>query len=296
MAGNLEIKPENYIGRELGTVTILKLIGKGASGGVFLGFQRTLKRQVAVKVMPKSDKTSEASRELFRQEAEMVAVLSHPNIIPIFEMGEADDCYYQVIQVVKGKDLDTMIKNRLKNPVPNKRTVPLAELVPLFLQVLDGLGYAHAEGVVHQDIKPANILIEERTKRPLIADFGIARTRQSEIRQEGIIVGSPLFMAPEQVERRDTDHRADIYSMGVVLFQAAVGRLPLTERNPMDLLIKKIEAPDSIFAKRPSEVHPAVNRDLENIILKATAASADKRYSSCDEFREDVQNYRRAFL
>ncbi|MBD3347308.1 MAG: protein kinase [Chitinivibrionales bacterium] len=296
MAGNLEIKPENFIGRDLGTVTLLKLIGKGASGGVFLGFQRTLKRQVAVKIMPKSDKTTEASRELFRQEAEMVAVLSHPNIIPIFEMGEADDCYYQVIQVIKGQDLDSMIKNRLKNPIPTKRTIPLDDSIPLFMQALDGLAYAHAEGVVHQDIKPANILIEERTKRPLIADFGIARTRQSEVKQEGVIVGSPLFMAPEQVERKDTDQRADIYSMGIVLFQTIAGKLPLADKNPMELLIKKIEAPEKVFTQKPSEVSQTINHHLENIILKAIAPSPDDRYQSCEEFREDVESYKRAFL
>ena len=288
---NPTIDAKQFIGRDLGTVTILEEIGRGASGAVFLGFQRTLKRQVAVKVMLKSSRTNETSREQFRQEAEMVAVLSHPNIIPIFEMGEADDCYYQVIQVVQGQDLDTMIRRRLKNPIPARRLLPRDESISMMVQILDGLGYAHSEGVVHQDIKPANVLVEKRMGRPLIADFGIARTKRSEISREGVVVGSPLFMAPEQVANKETDQRTDIYSAGVMLYQMLAGVLPVAEKEPMRLLVKKIEAPGTEFTVAPSKASPLIDKELEAIILHAIAPSPDKRFGTCEEMARDLQAY-----
>jgi eukaryotic-like serine/threonine-protein kinase len=181
------INTKAFIGRELGTVTLLKVLGQGANGVVFAAFQRTLKRQVAVKVLPKSEALRQTSRELFLQEAEMVAALNHPNIIPIFEMGEAADCYYQVMQLVQGSDLETIIEKRLNNPLPTRRSLSVADSLNIMAQVLDGLGYAHDEGVIHQDIKPSNTLIEERSRRPLIADFGIATTLGLEIQDKDAI-------------------------------------------------------------------------------------------------------------
>ncbi|MBD3421279.1 MAG: protein kinase [Chitinivibrionales bacterium] len=288
------LNTDAFIGRDMGTVTLLKLIGKGAAGAVFLAFQRTLKRQVAVKILPKSDRTTEASRELFRQEAEIVAILSHPYIIPIFEMGEEDDCYYQVMQVVKGEDLNSRIKKRQLNPIPHKRVLPLTEALTITRQVLDGLGYAHDEGVVHQDIKPLNILIEEKQNRPLIADFGIAKIHQHEVRQEGTIVGSPLYMAPEYILTHTTDSRSDIYSVGVMFFQTLVGNLPLTETHPMRLIQKKIEDHDHLFGGRPSELSPHVDANLEAIVYKAIAPEPERRYQTCSQFKEALENYGRS--
>jgi serine/threonine-protein kinase len=234
---------------------------------------------------------NETTRELFTQEAEMVAVLSHPNIVPIFEMGEADDCYYQVIQLVKGEDLDSIIKRKAKNPLPGQRTLAPDECISIICQVLDGLGYAHDEGVVHQDIKPPNVLIEQRSRRPLIADFGIAKTAQSEIREEGTIVGSPLYMAPEHVASQTTDARSDIYSVGIMLYQMLAGDLPIIDREPMALLIRKIEAPDTLFSCSPSRATKAIDHALERIILRAIAANPDDRYESCALFNRELSEY-----
>jgi serine/threonine-protein kinase len=280
-----------FIGRELGTVTLLKVLGQGANGIVFVAFQRTLKRQVAVKILLKTERTTEESRQMFNLEAEMVAALSHPNIIPVFEMGEADDCYYQVMQLIKGSDLETVIENRLKNPLPTRRTLPINETVQIMRQVLDALGYAHEEGVIHQDIKPANTLMEERLNRPLIADFGIARTIEAGSSEKQVLVGSPLYMAPERVKEHSADARADIFSAGVMLFKMLVGKLPVSEHNVMALLLKKVKDPDGVFTQRPSQMSRTVDDGLEQIVYKAIAPDPEKRYQTCRDFDNDLASY-----
>jgi eukaryotic-like serine/threonine-protein kinase len=287
-----------YIGRTLGSVTILKLVGQGAKGAVFIGFQRTLNRQVAVKVLPKNEYTNEHSHELFHREAQMVARLSHPNIIPIFEMDECDDCYFQVMQLIAGRDLETVIARKMRNPIPGKRTLTVAEAIEITLQVLDGLGYSHSEGVIHQDIKPSNILIDDRSGRAVIVDFGIAKTGQIETRKDGTVAGSPLYMAPERIGDRPSDHRVDIYAVGVVLFKMLTGNLPLAnvEHDVMALLAKKLTDPDAIFSCSPSQASPLIDENLERIILMAIAGNPEFRYGSCAAFKEDLSAYQEAII
>lgn len=282
-----------YIGRTLGSVTILKLVGQGAMGAVFVGFQRTLNRQVAVKVLPKNEFTSDRSHELFHREAQMVARLSHPNIIPIFEMDESEDCYFQVMQLITGRDLETVIERKMRNPIPSRRTLSVAESIGITVQVLDGLGYSHGEGVIHQDIKPSNILIDDRSGRAVIVDFGIAKTGQVETKQYGTVAGSPLYMAPERVGDRPSDHRVDIYAVGVVFFKMLTGNLPLAhvEHDVMALLAKKLTDPDAIFACRPSQASPLIDENLERIILMAIAGNPEMRYGTCATFKDDLLAY-----
>jgi serine/threonine-protein kinase len=288
-----QIDIRNYIGRTLGTVTILKLLGQGAMGAVFVGFQRTLNRQVAVKVLPKNEYTSEKSRELFHREAQMVARLNHPNIIPIFEMDESDDCYFQVIQLIAGRDLENVIARKMRNPIPSRRTLSVAESIGITLQILDGLSYSHGEGVVHQDIKPSNILIDERVMHAVIVDFGIAKTGQSEARTDGTVAGSPLYMAPEKIGNRPSDHRVDIYAVGMVLYKMLTGNLPLAnvEHDVMALLSRKLTDPDAIFSCSPSQASPLIDESLERIILMAIAANPELRYSTCGAFKEELAYY-----
>jgi serine/threonine-protein kinase len=281
---------ESFIGRELGNVTLIRELGRGVMGVVFVAFQKTLKRQVAVKVLAKSGENSQLARELFRDEGEVVAVLSHPNISPIFEMGEADDCFYQVMQLVDGIDLRSMLKRLPKHPIPSKRLMPLDEAISIIMQIADALGYAHEEGVVHQDIKPANILIETRSNRPLVADFGIARAFGGEYKSEGLIVGSPLYMSPEQAMGKTTDGRADIYSLGVMLFEMSAGRLPVRLDDKVEMILeRKKYAPDTFFTKLPSQMSPRIEGPLEKIILRATAAMVEQRYQNCASLYKDLQ-------
>lgn len=277
------------IGREFGNVTIVKELGRGAMGAVFAGFQKSLKRQVAVKLLPKSLATTSKARQQFRDEAETIAILHHPNIVPIYDTGEDEDFYYQVMQHIDGEDLGQIIDNQLKHPVRHKRLLPVTTAIRIMTDVLDGLGYAHEEGVIHQDMKPGNIMIESRRRRPLIVDFGIAKTAKMDFWAKGLIVGSSVYLSPEQAVARDTDYRTDIYSMGVILFELLAGILPLRpDEDEKTLLMRKLRAPDTVFSKRPTECSPHINTAMENIILRATATRLEKRYRDCHAFRNDL--------
>jgi serine/threonine-protein kinase len=262
-------------------------------GIVFIGYQKSLKRQVAVKMLPKARVTDEFFSRQFREEAEIIAILSHPNIIPIFEMGEREEFYFQVMQLVSGADLATVVRNRLKHPVASKRLLPLERSLSLVIDVLDGLGYAHEEGVVHQDIKPANILVEERRARPLIADFGIAKAAQAEYTSQGLVVGSPTYFSPEQAAGRETDRRTDIYAVGVMLFEMLSGDLPIHHEGVREKIIRKIRTPHTFFTAPPSAYSPLIDARLEEIILTALSPDPERRYQDCESFRLTLEEYRR---
>jgi len=284
------------IGRDLGNVTILKELGRGSMGAVFVGFQKSLKRTVAVKILPKADSVDDMSKRLFRDEAEIVAILSHPNIIPIFEMGETDKLFFQVMQIVKGSDLAKILKNKAKHPVPQKKILLPEDTIELIIQVLGALSYAHEEGIVHQDIKPANILIDERTRRPLVSDFGIAKTAQDEYRTHGVILGTPVYMSPEQVMDTGTDGRTDIYAVGIMLYKMMAVNLPFMAKDIKQLIAIKRNDPDRLFAMRPSESTTMINSDLEGIILKSIASKPEERYQTCEDFIYDLENFRDKYL
>ncbi len=286
------IDRSQFIGREIGNVAIVKELGSGGMGVVFVGFQKSLKRPVAVKVLPKAVVSGTESKELFRIEAETVAILNHPNIIPIFDMGETIDFFYQVMQLVTGDDLGIILNKCQKHPIPKKRILPLADTIDMLIQILDGLGYAHEEEVIHQDIKPGNILMDGRTKRPLIVDFGIAKVAHDEYRSQGVVVGTPLYMSPEQARGLSTDGRTDVYAAGVMLFKMVAGTLPLRDKNTKNLLIRKRKAPQELFIKSPSEASELVDSALESIILKAIAVEPENRYPDCFKFKQDLEQYK----
>ncbi len=292
MAKVSDINWAPFIGRDLGNVTIVRELGRGATGVVFIGYQKSLKRQVAIKILHKDVAQSDKAQSLFREEGEIVAILSHPNIIPIFEMNEEPDCFYQVMQLIEGTDLRLLLSRRLKNPIPSKRILPFEQTIDYLTAILDGLSYAHEEGIVHQDIKPGNILIEERHKRPLIADFGIARVAATESESKQLIVGTPLYMAPEQAACQPTDGRADIYSVGVMLFEMCAGTLPVRVEPVVKMLSRKKDDPGSFFVSRPAQVSQTINLTLEAIITKAIAPNTQNRYASCQTFKEELFRYK----
>lgn len=283
----------SFIGRELGNITILKELGRGNKGVVFIAFQKSLKRQVAVKILPKMCASTEEQRQQFRDEAEIIAILSHPNIITIFEMGEEEEFYFQVMQLINGSDLEKIIADHYKHPVAAKRLIPVEQTINVIIQVLDGLAYAHDEDIIHQDIKASNILIEERTKRPLIADFGIAKTSHLEYHlKEGVIIGSPTYMSPEQASGRETDGRTDIYSLGILLLKMLTGVLPVRKENVEEILVRKINEPETFIDMLPSEASPLIKKDLEKIVLKAIESDVEKRYQDCYSFKDDLTLFR----
>ncbi len=282
---------DNLVGKQIGSATILSELGRGSMAIVFVAFQKTLKRKIALKILPKCLMTKTAA-ERFQQEAEAAAILSHPNILPIYEVGEADDFLYMNMQMIQGKDLSQFIKNARKHPVASKRTIPLGASLKIIIQVLEALDYAHTQGIIHRDIKPANILIEKHSKRPLISDFGTAKILKGDDIGEDMIQGTPLYMAPEQISSSHVDNRADIYAVGTMLFQMIVPKLPMRQYDSLVTLLRhKHENKIGIFEKKPSEINPSLNKNMDKIILKALAYNPAHRYSSCKDFIKAVKWY-----
>jgi len=296
MASIKTIRMDHLVGKEVGTSTVLKELGRGTMAVVFEAYQRSLKRRIALKILPKSLMTPTAA-DRFQLEAEAAAILFHPNIIPIYEVGETEKFLFISMQMVQGNDLLRYIENAGKHVVPSKRVLPLSVTLNIVLQVLDALGYAHSQGIVHRDIKPANILIEKHSKRPLISDFGTAKLMRGKELGEDVILGTPLYMAPEQISTTDVDGRADIYAVGTLLFQMLVNQLPLPKYDSLISLLKqKQHERRGIFLKTPSQLNSGLNLNMDRIVQKALAFERDERFATCDAFVKALKWYRRRHM
>jgi len=277
---------DKLIGKEFAGVTLLSVHGRGHSGVVFVGFQKSLKRKIAVKLVP-MDKLSAQS---FMDEAEVVAVLNHPNIVTVFDVGETDGFLFITMQLIDGSSLQSMIERSAKSPIPSKRCLPITDVLRITANVLDALGYAHRQGIVHQDVKPGNILIESQSGRPFLVDFGIARTELTEDESK-YVHGTPLYMAPEQAGGGVTDGRADIYALGATMWEALSGKLPTPAMPAVKLVATKARNPENFFLSTPAAGNPRIDTELEQIIIKATAANRDFRYEDCGQFRAALARY-----
>jgi len=277
------------LGREIGTCTLLKELARGNMAVVFVAYQRTLKRQIAAKILPKSLLTS-FTADLFRKEAESAAILSHPNIVTIYETGETDDFLYILMQLVKGRSLADYLRLIRKHVLPSKRILPIATTLKITTEVLSALDYAHRHDIVHRDIKPANILLETDTGRPLITDFGLATTTRRS--QEEVGVGTPIYMAPEQMWRGHVDGRADIYAVGMMLYEMLVPSLPVPPSVTWEELLKiKFRVEHHLFRKPLSQANPLLHSEVDQILLKALSPDPEKRYPSCADFVEALRGY-----
>lgn len=296
MTSIAKFKVDHLIGMRLGTSTITKELARGGMAIVFIAYQRSLKRQIAVKILPKIFLTQKTA-DLFRQEAESAAILSHPNIIQIYEVGEIEDFLFFTMQLVQGFSIANLIAMAKKNILPSKRILPLSTTIRIVTQVLDALDYAHTQEIIHRDIKPANILIEKHTQRVMITDFGIAKVLRGEDEKHSMLLGTPTYMAPEQVLRTKMDNRIDIYAAGTMLFQMLVPELPLPKhKSKADLLRQKVLNKKGIFQKKPSELNPGLNQDMDIIVQKATAFDPDQRYAICRDFINDLEEYQRKYM
>lgn len=282
---------DHLVGLEVGTARLLKPLGKGSMAVVFTAYQMTLKRQIAVKILPKTLLTPKLA-EMFSLEAEAAAFLAHPGIIPVYEMGETDEFLFFTMQLVKGQPLTDYIRQARNNPLPSKQTMPIATSLKTMIQILEALDYAHGLGVVHRDIKPANILIESHSRRPIIADFGVARSFAGSDDGKRILVGTPIYMAPEQIVSSVVDGRADIYAAGVMLFELLCGRLPYPAYDsPTKLLKIKLKLGDRLFVQSPSQMNPKVDGTLEKIVYKAVAFNKHQRFETGLAFSQALKRY-----
>src|SRR4051812_41937568 len=213
---------------------LLRVLGRGGMGIVYLARERELERLVAIKVLSPELSSTADSRERFRREARIAAKLNHPGILPLHTFGEAEDLAYLVMEYVRGESLAELLRQEDRLPPDTTRRI-LAELA-------DALDYAHRHGVVHRDIKPENVLIEDESGRAYLADFGIAKARTTDetLTITGAIIGTLQYMSPEQAAGdRSVDGRSDIYSLGVLGYRMLSGRLPFDGRSVREILVRQ---------------------------------------------------------
>lgn len=277
-------------GLTLGTVTLLQKIGEGSMGVVYRGFQNTLSRPVAVKVVFRSRLNKLFTTERFRQEAEVVANLLHPNIITIFEYGEQPEYMYFVMQLVDGVNLAGWLKQKKKHPLPKKRLPSMDDILRVAEQALEVLVFAHGEGVVHRDIKPENLLWVEKTRKVMVADFGLAAVYHTVYDEEkAFILGSPLYVSPEQARGDTVDGRADLFSLGCVLLELTLGFLPVKVERPERIFQTRAKESPDMFTGMARDLSPVVPPVWSDFMAKALAPKRDLRYPSAERMLEALR-------
>ncbi len=258
---------------KIGKYNIIEMLGKGAMGVVYKALDPDINREVAVKTIrfDLSDGDDEEMMGRFIREAQAAGKLDHSNIATIYDVGREKDLTYIVMQYVKGQSLQQVIAKK-------KKFSP-KEINDILIPLCEALEYAHQHGIVHRDIKPANILIDLKG-RPNVVDFGVARVEKSNLTQSGTTVGTPSYMSPEQIMGKRVDNRADIFSLGVILYELASGQRPFSGGNVSTLMYKIVnEEPQHI-----TEVEKSLPANYENIVEKALAKDPKDRFQSCLQF------------
>jgi serine/threonine protein kinase len=252
-------------------------IGRGGMSVVYSARDLRLKRQVAIKVLPPELAFDPAVRPRFTREAQTSAHLSHPNIVPIYDVGDREGIAFLVMAYVTGGNLASLLASAPR--------LPIEEVRRLLTEVSDALAYAHLRGVIHRDIKPDNILLDRESGRAMVTDFGIARAIEagSRLTLSGVAVGTPTYMSPEQaVGEREIDGRSDIYSLGIVAYQMLTGRVPFNAGNPMALLLKHV----SETARPIGDLRPDTPRGLREIVERAMMKSPEDRWPTAASMRD----------
>jgi serine/threonine-protein kinase len=273
----------NEPAQSLGRYRILGELGRGSMGVVYRADDPMLNRTVAIKTINMvADAEDRAEYEKrFYQEAKAAGGLSHPNVVTIYDIGHAGDVVYMAMEYIEGTELrDLLLRGRLD----------AATAVDIAAQVAEGLAYAHMRGVVHRDVKPANIMVP-RDGPAKIMDFGIARMRASEVKtQTGMLLGSPKYMSPEQLLGGAVDQRCDIFSLGVVLYEALTGAPPFSGSDITQIMYQIVNA----APPPPSAVNSRVSPMLDLIVAKALAKDPAARYPDARELAADLRACRAA--
>jgi len=268
---------EDLTGKQFGHYQIVAPLGEGGMAAVYKAYQPSMERYVAVKVLPRHMVTSEEFVLRFRREAKMLAQLQHPHILPVFDYGEADGYPYIVMPFVQSGTLSQLMQ---------KRSLSFLEARRVVAQLAGALSYAHARGMIHRDIKPSNVLIDE-SANCLLTDFGLARMAESstKITTSGTVMGTPAYMSPEQGAGSNIDHRSDIYSLGIILYEMVTGRVPYTAETPVAIVFKHIQDPLPSARK----LNPNLPESVELVLLKALAKNPDDRYQNAEDFAQAIQ-------
>jgi tRNA A-37 threonylcarbamoyl transferase component Bud32 len=273
--------PASLEGQTLGRYRVLEPLGRGGMARVYRAYHPQLDRYVAIKVLRSDLMDDEEFLARFQREARAVAALRHPNIVQVFDFDVQGGLYYMVMELLEG---DTL-KRRLNDYRVRGERMPLGETVRILLDVLDGLAYAHSEGMVHRDIKPSNVLLTSRGQA-VLGDFGIAQivggTRHT---VSGALMGTLSYMAPEQGMEGHSDVRSDIYSLGIILYEMLIQRPPFEADTPLAVLMKHVNDPLPL----PRAIDPDLPEPFERLVLKALSKGPDDRYPSAEEMAQALR-------
>ena len=258
-----------------GRYRIERKLGAGGMADVYLAEDQELGRRVAIKILNDRHAADDSFIERFRREAKNAAGLSHPNIVSIYDRGEAEGTYYIAMEYLDGRSLKELIVGR--GPAPIKTAIDYAR------QILAAVGFAHKNGIVHRDIKPHNVLVSPES-RLKVTDFGIARSGASQMTEVGSIIGTAQYLSPEQARGAPVDQTSDLYAVGIVLFEMLTGQVPFTGDTPLEIAMKHL----SEVPRPPSELRPEVPHDLDSVVLRALAKDPHERYQSAEEMDADL--------
>jgi len=267
-----------WSGKKIGGYELAEEVGRGSAAIVYRAHQPQLDRWVAVKVLPYAETTDANFLERFRREARAVAALRHPNILTIFDYGEDQDVAYIVMEYVPGGSLEKRLAGE---------PLDYVEAIGTLLPVCEALAYAHSQGIIHRDVKPVNILLP-RPSWPLLADFGLAKVigAKRQITQPGSIMGTAVYLSPEQVSGKEVDHRTDIYSVGIVLYQLVTGKIPFERASAAESMLARVyESPVPPMELTGANVPPGLN----TVILRAMERDREKRYAAMEGLIHDLQ-------
>ena len=256
---------------------IIKTLGEGGMANVYLAHDTILDRSVAVKVLRGDLASDEKFVRRFQREALSASSLSHPNIVEMYDVGEDDGQYYIVMEYVDGKTLKQVLKQR--------GHLSVSEVVDIMLQVTDGMAHAHDAYIIHRDIKPQNIMIEDNGLVK-ITDFGIAMALNStQLTQTNSVMGTVHYLPPEQASGKGSTIKSDIYSMGIMMYELLAGFVPYKGDSAVEIALKHLKEPLPSVRK----TYPEIPQSIENVIIKATAKNPKNRYKDAREMHEDIK-------
>lgn len=265
-------------GRKLGKYVLEERLGAGGMAAVFRSHHPQFDKPVAVKILPPAVSQDAGFRARFEREGRTIAALNHPNIIRVYDVDEADGLFYMVMDLLPGGTLE----GRIREAQLDRRWS-----VETIIKVADALEYAHSRGIIHRDIKPSNILLDSENQ-PVLADFGIARLLdpgEAQLTATGTVMGTLAYMSPEQLNGQPSDGRADVYSLGIVLYQLLVGRVPFTG-DTMSVI-------SGHLTKEPPPLHefaPDIPQAMEEVVLQTLAKNPDHRFRSARAFAQALRN------